>query len=273
MSQTPTQRPPIVLGAFVILVTAILGGAAWGLNSVTNPAPAPTANATSSVCAKAPSGHPNTHPVRTHPQPPTVKLDPATQYFATICTARGLIQVKLRTDTAPVSAGNFIALADSGFYDGLSFHRVCPNTADSSCGDGSLKIAQGGDPKGDGTGGPGYSIADEGPKGPYGAGTFAMARSSQVSGSQFFIDTADNTAILGPQPQVYNVFADITQGLDVAQHLKKGDVMFWVAIGRSAAASPGPSPVASPAASPEASPAATPAPSPSDTSAPSPSPS
>lgn len=265
----------MVLAAFVILVTAVLAGAAWGLNSVTNPKPAATATASASVCAKAPSGHPNAHPVRSHPQPPAVKLDPATQYFATICTARGLIEVKLRTDSAPISAGNFIALADAGFYDGLSFHRVCPNTADSSCGDGSLKIAQGGDPKGDGTGGPGYSIADEGPKGPYGAGTFAMARSSQVSGSQFFIDTADNTAILGPQPQVYNVFADITQGLDVAQRLKKGDVMFWVAITRSASASPASSasPATSPAGSPEVSPAASSTPVLSDTSSPSPSPS
>ncbi|GAC1328102.1 MAG: hypothetical protein NVSMB17_03100 [Candidatus Dormibacteria bacterium] len=273
MSQTPTHRPPIVLAGFVLLVTAMLGAAAWGLNSVTNPQP--VANTApileSKVCAKAPSGHPNAHPVRNHPQPPTVKLDPATEYFGTMCTARGMIVFKLRTDTAPVSAGNFIALADSGFYDGLNFHRVCPNTADSSCGDGSLKIAQGGDPKGDGTGGPGYSIADEGPKGPYPAGTFAMARSAKVSGSQFFIDTFDNTAILGPQPQVYNLFADITEGLEVAQQLRKGDTMFWVAISRRVAASPGAS--GAPAASPPASPAAPPAASPSDTTAPSPAPS
>ena len=292
MSQAPAQRPPIVLAAFVILFTAVLGAAAWGLNSVTNPKPASTSSITGAdatpqpessaqvaqatkaalaavppVCGTTPKGHPNVRPVRRHSQPPTVKLDPATQYFATFCTARGLVVAKFRTDTAPISAGNFIALADSGFYDGLKFHRVCPNTADTSCGDGSLKIAQGGDPRGDGTGGPGYSIADEGPKGPYGAGTLAMARSSQVSGSQFFIDTADNTAILGPQPQVYNVFADITQGLDVAQQLKKGDVMFWVAISRGSAAAP------SPGATPDASPAAVPAPAPSDSAVPSPSPS
>lgn len=274
MSQTQTQRHPIVLAGIVILVTGILGAGAWGLNSVTNPQPVAITTSSSTFCAKAPAGHPNAHPVRTHPQPPTVKLDPSKQYFATICTARGLIVARLRTDTAPISAGNFIALADSGFYDGLNFHRVCPNTADSSCGDGSLKIAQGGDPRGDGTGGPGYSIADEGPRGPYGAGTLAMARSSQVSGSQFFIDTFDNTAILGPQPQVYNLFGDITKGLDVAQHLKKGDIMFWVAITRTVAASPGPSssPDASPTVSPAVSPQASPAPSATDTPAPSPSP-
>ena len=261
MSQVQAQRHPLVLAGIVIFITGILAAAAWGLNSVTNPQP--TATAATTVCAKAPTGHPNPKPVRSHPQPPTVKLDPAMQYFATMCTARGLIVFKFRTDTAPITSGNFIALADSGFFDGLNFHRVCPNSADQSCGDGSLKIAQGGDPKGDGTGGPGYSIADEGPKGPYTAGSFAMARSTQVSGSQFFINTADNSAILSPQPQVYNLFADITQGLDVAQSLKKGDTMFWVAISR----------VPLPSPSPSAAPEASPAPSPSDTSAPSPAPS
>jgi cyclophilin family peptidyl-prolyl cis-trans isomerase len=273
LSQTPAQRSPLVLAGFVLLVTLVLAGAAYGLNSVTNPQPV-ASGSQPAVCNAAPSGHPKANPTRTYSAAPAHTIDPTRQYIATMCTARGLIVFKLRADTAPSSTNNFVFLANAGFFDGLNFHRVCPNTADQSCGDGSLKIAQGGDPKGDGTGGPGYSLPDEGAKGPYGAGTFAMARSSAISGSQFFIDTADNTAILGPQPSVYNVFGDITTGLDVAQKLHKGDRIYWVAIDVSAAASPSPaasagaSPAASPAASPQASPAASPS-----AAAPAPSPS
>ncbi|MGI8609919.1 MAG: peptidylprolyl isomerase [Candidatus Dormibacteria bacterium] len=281
MSQTPTQRNPLVLAGFVLVVTAILGAAAYGLNSVTNPQPARQSQASASACSDKPVSHPAPSPTRSYSAAPPMCLDATKSYVATFTTARGVIVVALRADTAPQTTNNFVFLADHGFYDGLTFHRVCPNTADTSCGDGSLKIAQGGDPKGDGTGGPGYSLKDEGPKGPYSAGTISMARAAQISGSQFFIDTADNTSILGPQPQVYNVFGDIVAGLDVAQKLQKNDVMLSVSIEVTprGAASPTPSPSAaagtaspSPAASPEASPAASPAVSPA-ASAPAPSPS
>ena len=271
MSQTPAQRSPVVLAGIVLAVTAILGAAAYGLNAVTNPAPASATTSLPSFCSPAPSGHPNASPKRSYTAAPPLTIDTTRQYTATMCTTRGVIVFTLRNST-PQSTNNFVFLATNGFYDGLNFHRVCPNTADSSCGDGSLKIAQGGDPKGDGTGGPGYSLPDEGPKGPYSAGTFAMARAQQISGSQFFIDTADNSSILSPQPSVYNVFGDITSGLDVAQKLQKGDRIYWVSVDTGVPASPSASPGASPAASPTASPAASPAASPS-ASAPAPSPS
>ena len=238
MSQTPAPRNPLVLAGFVLVVTAILGAAAYGLNSVTNPRPVATTSSIPAICNPAPGGHPRTNPPRSFSAPPPLNTDGTKQYVATICTDRGLIVFKLRKST-PQTTNNFVNLVNVGFYDGLNFHRVCPNTADSSCGDGSLKIAQGGDPKGDGTGGPGYSLPDEGPKGPYGGGTLAMARAQQVSGSQFFIDTADNSSILSPQANVYNVFGDITAGLDAAQKLQKGDKMYWVSIEIGSAASPG----------------------------------
>ena len=259
MSQTPAQRNPLVLAGFVLAVTAILGAAAYGLNSVTNPRPVATTSSLPTICNPAPSGHPVPNPRRSYSAPPPLTIDAAKQYIATMCTDRGLVVLKLRK-TTPQTTNDFVNLAINGFYDGLNFHRVCPNTADSSCGDGSLKIAQGGDPKGDGTGGPGYSLPDEGPKGPYSGGTVAMARAQQISGSQFFIDTADNSSILSPQPNVYNVFADITSGLDVAQKLQKGDKMYWVSIGIATAGSASPAVGASPAGSPGVS---APAPSPS----------
>jgi cyclophilin family peptidyl-prolyl cis-trans isomerase len=258
LSQTAPQRHPAVLAGFVLILTLVLGAAAYGLNAVTNP----QSTVQSSVCTPAPNGHPKQNPVRTYAQPPTLTLDLAKAYRVVICTARGLIVIQMRTDTAPLTAGNFIDLANAGFYDGLIFHRVCPNPADSTCGGASFGIDQGGDPLGTGTGGPGYSLKDEGPKGPYGVGTVAMARSSAVSGSQFFIDTTDNTSVLAPQPSVFNIFGDVTSGLDVAQKLQKGDKMYWVAVQVAAAGSP--SPAASPGASPAPSPsAAAPSPSPS----------
>jgi len=258
LSQTPAQRNPIVLAGFVLVVTAILGAAAYGLNTVTNPRPVATTSSLPAICNPAPAGHPRANPARNYSAPPPLTIDTTKQYTATMCTDRGLVVFNLRKST-PQTTNNFVNLVNNGFYDGLSFHRVCPNTADSSCGDGSLKIAQGGDPKGDGTGGPGYSLPDEGTKGPYSGGTFAMARAQQISGSQFFIDTADNSSILSPQPNVYNVFGDITSGLDVAQKLQKGDRMYWVSIDAGPAASQSPS-AAAPAASPGTS---APAPSPS----------
>ena len=274
MTQSTAQRSPLVLGAFVLVVTAILGAAAFGLNSVTNPQPVATkSGSVPAVCQQAPPGHPVANPTRSYTAAPPLSIDPTKQYTATMCTDRGIIVFTLRNST-PQTTNNFVFLANKGFYDGLLFHRVCPNAADSSCGAATFGIAQGGDPKGDGTGGPGYSLPDEGPKGPYGVGTLAMARSTAISGSQFFIDTTDNSATLSPQPSVYNVFGDIIQGLDVATSLKKGDHMYWVEVTAGAPASPSPGASASPAASasPEASPAASPAASPS-ASAPAPSPS
>jgi cyclophilin family peptidyl-prolyl cis-trans isomerase len=267
LSQTAPQRHPAVLAGFVLILTLVLGAAAYGLNAVTNPS---TSTAKDTVCTNAPTGHPKVNPVRTYATAPALTLDPTKSYRVVMCTTRGTIVINMRSDSAPLTAGNFIFLANAGFYDGLTFHRVCPNAADTTCGGATFGIDQGGDPLGTGTGGPGYSLGDEGPKGPYGVGTVAMARSSTVSGSQFFINTTDNTSVLAPQPSVFNIFGDITSGLDVAQKLQKGDKMYWLAVQVATVTSPNPSasPAASPAASPQASPAASPS-----AAAPSPSPS
>ncbi|MFN2465922.1 MAG: peptidylprolyl isomerase [Candidatus Dormibacteria bacterium] len=266
MSQVTTQRHPLVLATFVLILTVVLGAAAYGLNSVTNPQPA--SGSQSSVCTPAPAGHPHANPVRKYSAAPPQTIDPAKGYVATICTARGHIVLQLHPDVAPQTVNNFVALADRGFYDGLVFHRVCPGG--TSCGPpGSpFAIAQAGDPKGDGTGGPGYSLPFEGPKGPYTPGTVGMAFSNAISGSQFFINGADNSS-LASQSNVFNVFADVISGMDVVHKLQQGDRMYWVSIEvKSTPASPLPSPgsppPAPPAASPETSPsAATPSPSPS----------
>lgn len=116
---------------------------------------------------------------------------------------------ELYPETAPQSVGNFIALANSGFYDGLTFHRVIPGF-----------MIQGGDPKGTGTGGPGYRIKGEfaanGVNNPlkHTYGVLSMARSMMPdsAGSQFFIMTSDSPHLDGQ----YAAFGKVLEGMDVA---------------------------------------------------------
>jgi cyclophilin family peptidyl-prolyl cis-trans isomerase len=210
------------------------------------------------ACPPAPASHTAVaNPPRSFPKAPDVQLDATKGYCAYMNTAKGMIAIRLRPDAAPLTVNNFVFLAKQGFFDGLAFHRVCPNAADSSCG-GDIKIAQGGDPKGDGSGGPGYTFADEPVRGDYIEGSLAMANSGpNTNGSQFFINTGANQF-----PKSYNLFGQITAGLDVAKSLVKGDKILWVdiettdlppAASQSPAGSPGPATAASP----------TPAPSPS----------
>lgn len=131
---------------------------------------------------------------------------------AILKTSLGNIEVKLDAVSAPIAAGNFLKLSNSGFYDGVRFHRVIKGF-----------MIQGGDPnsKDDtqksawGTGGPGYTFKDE-LKGTetYPQGTLAMANAGpNTNGSQFFIVTASPSA---PLPPSYTVFGSVISGLDVA---------------------------------------------------------
>ena len=121
---------------------------------------------------------------------------------------------ELYPEAAPQSVGNFVALANSGFYDGLIFHRVIPNF-----------MIQGGDPKGIGVGGPGYCIKGEfaanGVQNPvkHTYGVLSMARSMMPdsAGSQFFIMTSDSPHLDGQ----YAAFGKVLEGMDVAEDIVK----------------------------------------------------
>ena len=133
--------------------------------------------------------------------------------YAIIETEKGIIKAELYTDKAPITAKNFIGLADSGFYNGLAFHRVEPGF-----------VVQGGDPKGDGTGGSGKTIPLEiSPELKHVKGALAMARSQDPdsASSQFYI-TLDETPFLDGN---YAVFGKVVQGMGFVEKIKVGDRM------------------------------------------------
>ena len=129
----------------------------------------------------------------------------------------GEIRIEFFPDDAPKTVENFVKLAREGFYDNLVFHRVVPGF-----------VVQGGDPKGNGTGGPGYTIKAEFNKNKHVRGAVAMARSAHPdsAGSQFYIT-------YGAQPHLdgsYTVFGQVTSGMDLVDQIKQGDKMKSVTI-------------------------------------------
>ncbi|NJP07726.1 MAG: peptidylprolyl isomerase [Chloroflexaceae bacterium] len=146
---------------------------------------------------------------------PSMTIDPNKQYTATITTPRGDIVIRLRPDIAPQTVNSFVTLSRDGFYNGLTWHRVIRNF-----------MAQGGDPKGDGTGGPGYNVPAEftdkilfdRP------GIVAMARRGDdinSAGSQFFITTAAYPSL----NQQYTIFGEVIEGQDIVNNIPLRDPM------------------------------------------------
>lgn len=148
----------------------------------------------------------------------TIDQETVDNRIATIVTDKGVIKIELYENRAPITTKNFIDLAESGFYDGLIFHRVIRTF-----------MIQGGDPLGSGTGGPGYVIPDEfHPELKHITGTLSMANAGpNTGGSQFFITES-------PQPHLngkHSVFGQVIEGQDVVVKIEQGDVMVSVTIG------------------------------------------
>ncbi len=133
-----------------------------------------------------------------------------------ITTEKGDIVFELFADTAPMTVSNFVYLTGEGYYDGLTFHRREEGF-----------VIQGGDPNGNGTGGPGYAFADElDDKYSYDRGIVAMANSGpDTNGSQFFI-MLDDTAL----PKAYSIFGRVLEGMEVVDEIAEGDVMTTIVI-------------------------------------------
>ena len=174
----------------ILIVAVVLGG--WYLFSNNNEQPSMTEN--------------NTNPNNTSETTPTTPPAPAGVVVAVLETTQGNIEITLDPTAAPKTSANFEKLVRDGFYDNLTFHRIIPGF-----------VIQGGDPLGDGTGGPGYTIPAE-IKLLHKRGSVATARTGdQVnpqrssSGSQFYIALADLPLLDGQ----YTVFGQVTVGLEV----------------------------------------------------------
>jgi cyclophilin family peptidyl-prolyl cis-trans isomerase len=191
---TPSQSAPSPSPA----ASAAVGSSPTATATASTGAPA----ALSCTTAKPPSGN---HATQSTPPPMTVSASKT--YTATILTSCGTIVADLAVKDSPNTVNSFVYLANKGFYNGLTFHRIARDFA-----------VQGGDPQGTGGGTPGYSVQDPVPPGiVYSQGTLAMAKTGTepagTSGSQFFIvPTAD--ASRGYQP-LYALLGHVTSGLDV----------------------------------------------------------
>ena len=154
--------------------------------------------------------------------PPEMTIDLAKKYTATVHTNRGdFVIAFVDPKIAPQTVNNFVYLAQNHYYDGLTFHRVVAGF-----------VVQGGDPLGNGTGGPAYKLPDENNPSKWPRGTAGMASSSAgVSGSQFFITIGDAPFL--ETSGVYNHFGQVTSGMEVLDKIQQGDKMTSIDISAS----------------------------------------
>jgi len=153
---------------------------------------------------------------KTYSAPPTMNIFVNKKYTAIMETNKGTMVLELFAKDVPRTVNNFVFLAREGYYDNTIFHRVIAGF-----------MAQGGDPTGTGTGGPGYKFADEFTSHTHVTGTLSMANSgSNTNGSQFFICFA-------PQPHLnglHTVFGQLIEGMDVLNKIVQGDKLIRVTI-------------------------------------------
>jgi cyclophilin family peptidyl-prolyl cis-trans isomerase len=149
-------------------------------------------------------------PPKQYPSPPGLILNPTMHYSATIKTNHGDMTLELFPAETPRTVNNFVFLAREGFYDNGQFHRVIKGF-----------MIQGGCPKGDGTGGPGYRFPDEEVQRPYVKGTLAMANAGpNTNGSQFFVVHGERVSL----PPNYTIFGQLTAGEEALDALANAPV-------------------------------------------------
>lgn len=142
-------------------------------------------------------------------QAPDMQIDKNKKYSAVMTTSKGVITIELTASQMSITVNNFVVLAKKGFYNNTIFHRTMKGF-----------MIQGGDPKGDGTGGPGYKFDDEKFEGEYTRGTIAMANSGpNTNGSQFFIMHQDYAL-----PKNYVIFGKVTKGLEVVDAIAEAPI-------------------------------------------------
>jgi peptidylprolyl isomerase len=268
--------------AFILLFLLIIGAtvgtlAAKQVGPFAPKPPAATvypllpASAAASPCQKVAQYVDSTTPIpdsaninRTYSKPPPMIIDKNKLYCVGITTSKGFMLLELDPRLAPNTVNNFVYLADRHFYDGLTFHRVeRKGQTDSNGQPSTLNLIQGGDPQGNGQGGPGYQFNDElNQKEGYVLGTVAMANAgANTNGSQFFIDTGDNSKALSKHD--YSLFGHLVKGIDTAIKINAGDKMIRVLVmAVPIPPTPTPTPTPTPNKTPTPTPALTPTPTP-----------
>jgi cyclophilin family peptidyl-prolyl cis-trans isomerase len=192
----------------LLLACALLLAACGGDDEESAATPEPTetaAPASAGGCEKVSAAEPKDAKVAK----PKEELKTGTTYVARVLTNCGEFEITLDPKRAPRTGGSFKALVDEQFYDGLSFHRIVAGF-----------VIQGGDPKGDGQGGPGYSVTEAPPEDlVYSKGVVAMAKTATdpagTSGSQFFVVTGEDAGL----PPDYALLGKVTKGQDVVDKI------------------------------------------------------
>ena len=190
----------------IVLLCGLALAACGGDDSPEDESEATPPPATAAACEAADAPEPKGEGDLANPK---ARLDRSKTYVATVSTNCGDFEITLDARQAPRTGGSFKSLADNGFYDGTTFHRIVAGF-----------VVQGGDPRGDGTGGPGYSVVEAPPPDlSYSKGVVAMAKTGTeadgTSGSQFFVVTAEDAQL----PPQYALLGEITSGQEVVDKI------------------------------------------------------
>ena len=200
------SRPHLRIASLLAVLACVVLAACGGSDEEQAAAPEPVSPVQAAGCEQVEAPAPKD---RAELAKPKERLQRGQGYVATVATSCGDFEITLDSRRAPRTGGSFKYLADKGSYDGLTFHRIV-----------SGFVIQGGDPAGDGSGGPGYSVVEAPPGGlTYTKGVVAMAKTQTerpgTSGSQFFVVTAEDAQL----PPDYALLGKVTEGQEVVDRI------------------------------------------------------